>query len=141
MAGLIRTYTELMQIPDFEDRFRYLKLGGVVGRDTFGFDRYLNQKFYQSDEWRRFRRDIILRDFGCDLACRDREIGESRDIRIHHMNPLTIADFNEASDNMMNPEFVICTFRATHEAIHFGDESLLPHDPIERKPNDTCPWR
>lgn len=136
---MLRTYTELIQIPSFVERFKYLKLGGRVGEETFGYDRYLNQQFYQSYDWKRLRRDIIIRDCGCDLAFQDREIFDR--IYIHHMNPIGAEDILRNSEMVLNPEFLICTSKLTHEAIHFGDESLLYMDPIERRPGDTCPWR
>lgn len=134
-----RTYSELIQIPTFIDRFKYLKLGGVVGEETFGYDRYLNQAFYQSYEWRRLRDQIIVRDCGCDLAMEGHEIFDR--ILIHHMNPIRAEDILKHSEFVMDPEYLICTSKLTHDAIHFGDESILYHDPIERKAGDTCPWR
>lgn len=136
---MLRTYTELIQIPSFVERFKYLKLGGRVGEETFGYDRYLNQQLYQSYDWKKLRRDIIIRDCGCDLAFPDREIFDR--IYIHHMNPIGPEDILRHSETVLNPEFLICTSKFTHEAIHFGDESLLYMDPIERRPGDTCPWR
>ena len=135
----IRTYSELITLPTFEERFRYLQLGGKVGEDTFGHDRYLNQMFYTSDEWRRIRRDVIVRDNGCDLGIRDREIHGL--IIIHHMNPITIEDIINRSEFLLNPEYLISTVKNTHDAIHFSDERILITDPIERRPNDTCPWK
>lgn len=135
----IRTYSELITLPTFEERFRYLQLGGKVGEDTFGHDRYLNQMFYTSDEWRRIRRDVIVRDNGCDLGIQDREIHGS--IIIHHMNPITIEDIINRSEFLLNPEYLISTVKNTHDAIHFSDERILITDPIERRPNDTCPWK
>ena len=135
----IRTYSELITLPTFEERFRYLQLGGKVGEDTFGHDRYLNQMFYTSDEWRRIRRDVIVRDNGCDLGIQDREIHGL--IIIHHMNPITIEDITNRSEFLLNPEYLISTVKNTHDAIHFSDERILITDPIERRPNDTCPWK
>ena len=135
----IRTYSELITLPTFEERFRYLQLGGKVGEDTFGHDRYLNQMFYTSDEWRRIRRDVIVRDNGCDLGIQDREIHGL--IIIHHMNPITIEDIINRSEFLLNPEYLISTVKNTHDAIHFSDERILITDPIERRPNDTCPWK
>ena len=135
----IRTYSELITLPTFEERFRYLQLGGKVGEDTFGHDRYLNQMFYTSDEWRRIRRDVIVRDNGCDLGIQDREIHGL--IIIHHMNPITIEDILNRSEFLLNPEYLISTVKNTHDAIHFSDERILITDPIERRPNDTCPWK
>ena len=135
----IRTYSELIQLPTFEDRFNYLRLDGVVGKDTFGFDRYLNQQFYRSSEWRRVRDQVILRDCGCDLGIEGYEI-PSR-VLIHHMNPISIEDLQSMSDLLMNPEYLICVSHRTHNAIHYGDESVIATTPIERSQNDTCPWR
>lgn len=136
---IIRTYSELIQLKTFEERFEYLKLDGTVGESTFGFDRYLNQMFYTSIEWRNFRRDIILRDNGCDLAIPGLDIIGK--IFIHHLNPLTKEDILNRTEYLMNPEFVVCVSKLTHDAIHYGDSNLLPKGPIERKRNDTCPWR
>ena len=137
----IRTYSELMQIPTFEERFEYLRLGGKVGEETFGFDRYLNQLFYTSKEWRKLRNNIITRDGGCDLGVPGREISEGVKILIHHMNPITVDDIINRSDFLLNPEYLICTIKNTHDAIHYGDSELLYKDPIVRFKNDTCPWR
>ena len=139
MSMSIKTYSELITIPSYEERFKYLKLDGVVGEETFGFDRYLNQIFYNSDEWKSRRNDIIIRDNGCDMAMDDYEI-KGR-IYIHHMNPIAITDIISQSDFLLNPEYLVCVSFRTHQAIHYGDESLLVTAPIERKPNDTCPWR
>ena len=135
----IRTYSELIQLPTFEERFEYLRLNGSVGKDTFGFDRYLNQQFYRSSEWRRVRDQVILRDCGCDLGIEGYEI-PSR-VLIHHMNPISIEDLQSMSDLLMNPEYLICVSHRTHNAIHYGDESFIVTTPIERSQNDTCPWR
>lgn len=136
----IRTYSELITLPTFEERYRYLKLDGVVGEDTFGFDRYLNQEFYQRDqEWKRIRDFVIIRDQGCDLGVEGREIRGK--ILVHHMNPITKDDILKRSEFLLNPEYLICTLKSTHDAIHYGDENLLMKGPVERKPNDTCPWR
>lgn len=135
----IRTYSELIQLPTFEERFDYLRLDGVVGKDTFGFDRYLNQQFYRSGEWKRIRNRVIVRDNGCDLGIDDYEIHGR--ILIHHMNPISIEDLQHMSDLLMNPEYLICVSHRTHNAIHYGDESLIVTAPIERTQNDTCPWR
>lgn len=135
----IRIYTELITIPTFKERFEYLKLGGKIGAETFGFDRYLNQTLYRSLEWKRFRREIIVRDNGCDLACDDYEIHGK--ILIHHLNPLTIEDVVNRSYKIFDKNNVICTTLDTHNAIHYGDASLLVTEPIIRTPNDTCPWR
>lgn len=135
----IKTYSELVRLLTFEERFEYLKLKGSVGKDTFGHDRYLNQVFYTSQEWRRLRDEIIIRDNGCDLGIEDREIGGK--IYIHHLNPLGVNDILAHSEYLVNPEYLICVSFETHNAIHYGDINLLPRNPIERKRNDTCPWR
>ena len=135
----IKTYSELITLPTFEERFRYLKLDGMVGQDTFGFDRIFNQMFYHSREWKRVRDIVIARDLGCDLGIEDREIF-GRPI-IHHLNPISIDDIKLATEYLLNPEYLITTTHATHNAIHYGDESLLVTAPIERTKNDTCPWR
>lgn len=136
---IIRTYSELITLPTFEERFRYLKLGGKVGEETFGFDRYLNQIFYNSREWKDIREYVILRDHGCDLGMLDREI-LSR-IIVHHMNPVDVNDVLRRSELLLDPEYMISTCKLTHDAIHYGDENLLITVPIERTKNDTCPWR
>lgn len=136
---IIRTYSELMRIPTFEERYEYLRLNSFVGESTFGFDRYLNQNFYKSSEWKRLRNQIIIRDNSCDLGVEGYEINNH--IIIHHMNPISIDDIRDISDFLMNPEYLICTSLRTHNAIHYGDKSSIPSGPIERKPNDTCPWR
>lgn len=135
----IRRYSELIMLPTFEERFEYLKLNGSVGLETFGFDRYLNQKFYHSQEWRSARDYVIARDLGCDLAMEGHEIFGR--IYIHHMNPLTIVDIVHSNREMFSPEYLICTTHDTHNAIHYADASLLKTDPVIRKPNDTCPWK
>lgn len=135
----IKTYSELIAIPTFEGRYRYLRLGGQVGAETFGFDRWLNQKFYKDPEWLAVRNQVIIRDNGCDLGIPGREI-HSR-ILIHHMNPITKDDILRRSKYLLDPEYLICTIKNTHDAIHYGDESLLIKDPIVRSRNDTCPWR
>ena len=134
-----RSYHELIEIPGYLDRFNYLKLDGTVGRETFGYDRYLNQILYTSDAWRRFRREIIKRDLGCDMAHKDYEIPK-RAI-VHHINPITIEDVINRHPKIFDPDNVILVSHMTHEAIHYGDDSLLMKDPIVRTPNDTCPWR
>lgn len=136
----IKTYSELMELPTFEERYEYLRLGGKVGEDTFGFDRYLNQIFYKSDEWKSIRNKVITRDNGCDLGIPDREIRGER-ILVHHMNPITKEDIINRSDILLNPEYLITTVDNTHQAIHYGDSELLYKDPIVRTPNDTCPWK
>ena len=135
----IRTYSQLKQFQTFEERYDYLKLGGVVGEDTFGFDRYMNQNFYRSREWKRVRDEVIMRDNGCDLGVDGHEIRGK--ILIHHMNPITSEDIHRVSDYLLNPEYLICVTHRTHNAIHYGDERLLVTAPIERTQNDTCPWR
>lgn len=136
---ITRTYSELIALPTFLERYRYLKLGGIVGAETFGYDRYLNQVLYRSDEWKRFRRDIILRDKGNDLACEGYEICDK--ILVHHIDPITVDDVLRRHPKIFDPENVICTSLNTHNAIHYGDESLLNLGPIERTANDTCPWK
>lgn len=136
---IIRTYSELITLPTFEDRYRYLQLNGEVGKDTFGFDRYINQQFYRSKEWQRIRDEVIIRDNACDLGMEGYEIHGR--IYVHHMNPIMVRDIQSNSDYLMNPEFLICTTHRTHNAIHYGDENLLARAPIERTKNDTCPWR
>lgn len=134
-----RSYSELIRLPTFEERFRYLKLNGQVGSETFGSARFLNQSFYQSDRWKRARRDVIIRDDGRDLGFDGRDI-RSR-IVIHHINPITIGDLEFDRPCLYDPENLICTTEMTHKAIHYGDESLLIPDLVERMPNDTCPWK
>lgn len=139
---MIRTYSELIKIPTFIERYNYLKLGDRVGEETFGFDRYLNQAFYHSTEWKQLRAKIIARDFGCDLAFKTREIPKGTRIFIHHMNPINANDLLCSSDYLTNPEYLITTIKLTHDAIHYGDETLLyDEEPTVRTPNDTCPWR
>ena len=135
----IRTYSELIAIPTFEERFKYLQLNGNVGDETFGYDRMFNQRFYSSLEWKRLRDEIIFRDNGCDLGILDRRIMGK--ILIHHMNPIMLEDIQKSSEFLLNPEYLICTSFETHNAIHYGDENLLFKAPIERKQYDTCPWR
>lgn len=136
----IKTYTELSKLSTFEERFEYLQLtDGRVGEDTFGFDRYLNQQFYKTAEWRRLRDQLILRDDGCDLGVDGYQIYGR--IIIHHMNPITKDDILRQSDYLTNPDYLICTTHNTHNAIHYGDESLLVTGPVERTKNDTCPWK
>lgn len=135
----IRTYSELITLPTFKERFEYLRLNRIVGKDTFGFDRYMNQIFYKSREWQLLRNQIIIRDNGCDLGVDGYEIHGK--ILIHHMNPITPDDIVERSDYLLNPDFLISTTLTTHNAIHYGDEKLIDKEPIERSKNDTCPWR
>jgi hypothetical protein len=137
---MIRSYSELLTFETFEERFKYLQLADCrVGEDTFGFDRYLNQKFYKTKEWKRLRDHLIVRDNGCDLGVDGYDIHGR--VIIHHMNPITKRDILDRSDYLMNPEYLICTTHNTHNAIHYGDENLLILDPIERTPNDTCLWK
>lgn len=134
-----RCYSELRQLDTFIDRFRYLRIGGIVGESTFGFDRYLNQTLYKTGRWRSIRDEVILRDEGYDLGIPGMLI-EGKVI-VHHMNAITLEDIQEGRDWVFDPEFLICVSLDTHNAIHYGDENLLPKLPEERKPNDTCPWR
>lgn len=136
---MIRTYSELKTLPTFEGRYQYLRLNGIVGKDTFGFDRYLNQMIYKSGRWRSIRDEIIVRDNGCDLGIIG--YGIAGRLYIHHMNPITEDDILRQSEFLFNPEYLILTSFDTHNAIHYGDASLLIKAPIERKKNDTCPWR
>lgn len=136
---MIRTYTDLIAIPTFVERFEYLKLMGSVGADTFGYDRYLNQIFYTTREWRHLRDQVILRDMGRDLAMEGYEIHGK--IYIHHLNPISKDDIIERSEYLMNPEFLVCTSFETHNAIHYGNADNLRSVPIERRTNDTCPWK
>lgn len=138
--SIIRTYSELITLPTYLERFNYLKLDGRVGAETFGFDRYLNQQFYHRDsKWKQVRDLVIIRDNGCDLGVEGYEIHEK--IIVHHMNPITMDDIIHKRDWIYDPEFLICTVHNTHNAIHYGDEHLLYKAPLERKPNDTCPWK
>lgn len=135
----IKTYSEMVRLPTFLERYRYLKIGGHVGDETFGYDRYLNQILYRSPEWKRFRRDIIIRDNGCDLACDGYEIIGK--VLIHHINPITVRDIELRDPKIFDPENVVSVTLNTHNAIHYGDESLLITEPLVRTPNDTCPWK
>lgn len=135
----MRTYSELVLLPTFKERFEYLKLSSAVGKDTFGFDRYLNQQFYRTSEWKKVRDAVIIRDNGCDLGVEGYEIHDR--IIIHHMNPITANDIIKHSDWILDPNQLICTSFRTHNAIHYGDISLIDKQPTIRKPNDTCPWR
>lgn len=135
----IRTYSELITFPTFEERYQYLRLNGSVGCETFGFDRYMNQFFYRSPEWKKVRNEVIARDNGCDLGVEGREIFGR--VLIHHMNPISPEDIRDRSDLLLNPEFLITTVHNTHQAIHYGDESLLILSPIQRARHDTCPWK
>ena len=136
---MIRRYTDLIQYDSFVERYRYLKLNGQVGIDTFGLDRYLNQTLYRSYKWRKVRNQIIMRDNGCDLGMDGFDIFGK--IIVHHMNPLTLEQIEDDSDDIYNPEFLICVSHMTHNAIHYGDENLLPQLPVERSANDTCLWK
>lgn len=136
---MIRTYQDLLTFQTFEERFKYLKLYGKVGEDTFGFDRVFNQMFYRSKEWKQIRNEIIVRDLGCDLGIEGREILNSP--VIHHMNPISIDDIRNSTEFLLNPNYLITVTSNTHRAIHYGDESMLALDPIDRHPNDTCPWK
>lgn len=135
----IKTYSELIKLPTFEERYRYLRLSGRVGKDTFGFDRYMNQNFYRSREWKRIRDEVIVRDNGCDLGIEDRIIHGK--ILIHHMNPITDRDILDLTEFLLDPEYLICVTHTTHNAIHYGDEDLLITIPVVRTRNDTCPWK
>lgn len=135
----IRTYSELMTFSSFKDRYQYLRLNGSIGESTFGFDRYINQKFYRSAEWKHIRNYVIVRDNGCDLGVEGYEIHEK--ILIHHMNPIALTDIQNASEYLLNPDYLISVALATHNAIHYGDETLLIRAPTVRRPNDTCPWK
>ena len=135
----IRTYSELLTIPTFEERFEYLQLKGSVGKDTFGYDRYLNQVLYHSPEWKRLRNQIIIRDGGCDLACDGYDIYSK--VLIHHLNPITVEDVLARSRKVFDPDNLVCVSHNTHNAIHYGDVDLLATGLIIRTKNDTCPWR
>lgn len=135
----IKCYSDLILLPTFQERYQYLRLNGVVGKETFGFDRYMNQFFYRSPEWRRVRDIVIARDGGCDLGIPGREI--FRRAIIHHMNPIRPEDIRSRMESILDPEYLITTIDNTHLAIHYGDENLLLQDPVVRTPNDTCPWK
>lgn len=139
MNMIIRTYSELITIPTFKERYEYLRIGGRVGKDTFGFDRYLNQVLYKSKEWKHVRNIVIERDNGCDLAMEGYEIYDN--IIVHHMNPITMEDLLYRRDYVLDPEYLVSTVHNTHNAIHYGDDSLIFTALTERRPNDTCPWR
>ena len=139
MSMNTKTYLECIQLLTFLDRYRYLQIGGFVGKETFGYDRYLNQILYRTAEWKRFRRDMILRDNGCDLGCEGYEIFGN--ILVHHINPITVEDVVNRNPCIFDPNNVICTSLNTHNAIHYGDETNLITEPVVRKPNDTCPWK
>lgn len=135
----IKTYSELIALNTFEERFKYLKLGGSIGKETFGFDRYINQAFYNSQDWKKVKDFVIIRDNGCDLGMDGYEIHGR--IYVHHMNPIFIEDILYKTDYLINPEYLISTTHLTHNAIHYGDETLLIKAPICRSKNDTCPWK
>lgn len=134
----MRTYSELITLPTIEERYQYLKLDGQVGRETFGWERWMNQKLYRSKEWRRFRNEIIVRDGGCDLAMDGYEIYARG--QIHHINPITVESFVRNDPAIFDPENVVLVSLRTHNAIHYGDATLLPEPVVERRPNDQCPW-
>lgn len=136
---MILTYSNLKALTTWEERVEYLKLDGVIGRETFGFDRYLNQMFYGSIEWKRVRREIIIRDNGMDLGISEREIAGK--VYVHHMNPLQVEDIVNSTEYLLNPEFLICCSKATHNYIHYGVKSNVPKVVTERSPFDTSPWR
>ena len=136
---MTRTYQHLLTLPTFEERFQYLKLDGKVGDETFGFDRYFNQKFYRSPEWKQIRNFVIARDQGCDLAIFDRQIFGR--VYVHHMNTISLEDIKNASDYLLNPDFLVCVSKETHDAIHYGDGTLLMQTKLtERSPGDTKLW-
>ena len=139
MTMKIRTYSELILLPTFEERFEYLRLDGKVGEDTFGFDRYLNQLFYRSQEWRKIRDYVIVRDNACDLVVEGYDIYSK--VLIHHMNPITARDIEIRTDFHVDPEYLICTTHNTHNAIHHENEYLILKAPVKKKKNDTCPWK
>lgn len=136
---MTRSYHELKKLKTFEERYQYLKLSGVVGKSTFGFDRYMNQALYTSKEWRKARDKVIIRDNGCDLGIEGYEI--SGPITVHHMNPVTIEQLENGDPIIFDPDYLISASTNTDRAIHFADESILPKPLIERRPNDTCPWK
>lgn len=136
---MLRSYSELRRLKTFEERYQYLRIGGLVGESTFGFERFLNQQMYTSQKWKLARNKVILRDNGCDLGIEGHDIMDR--IIIHHMNPLTREQFHEPDESMFDPEFLICVSNPTHLAIHYGDASLLERGPAVRRPNDMCPWK
>lgn len=135
----IKSYSEMRSFSTFIERFNYLKLNGKVGIETFGFDRYLNQVLYCSQEWKRFRRQVIIRDNGCVFGLDGYNINGR--LIVHHINPITLEQIEQRDPMIFSMENVVCVTHNVHEAIHYGDESLIPTDPIIRKPNDTCPWK
>ena len=136
---MILRYRDIRPLKTIRERYEYLRLGGQVGASTFGFDRYLNQAFYKSKEWKQARNDVILRDNACDLGIEGYDIFKG--LVVHHMNPITVDDIVQRKDYIFDPEFLICVSDRTHKAIHFGDAGLLPKEPIQRRSGDTCPWR
>ena len=136
---MLRSYSELSRLRTFDERFRYLLLAGSVGVETFGFDRYINQRFYRSEEWKHVRNIVIARDNGCDLGIEGRDINGR--VYVHHMNPMNLEQINNHMDLILDPEYLVCVTFATHNAIHYGDESYITLAPVERQPNDTCPWK
>ena len=139
MSNHYRSYKELSRLKTFDERFEYLKIGGVVGESTFGFERFINQMLYNSSKWKRIRNQVIIRDNGCDLGLDGYDIQDK--IIVHHMNPMTVDDLKEFSEDVFNPEYLICVSPMTHNAIHYGDRNLLPKPFVERRPGDTCPWK
>ena len=139
MLNQMKTYSKLIQIPTYKERYEYLKLGDAVGRDTFGFDRYLNQAFYHSTIWKRIKNQVIVRDNGMDMGLDGYPINGK--IYVHHMNPIDQDDILNQRDILLNPEFLICVSSLMHNAIHYGSFDILPSGPADRKPNDTCPWK
>ena len=137
----LRTYTDLCKLETFKERYNYLRLGGRVGEETFGFDRYINQMLYSSEEWKQTRRAVIIRDCGCDLGIEDREIPDGVTILVHHMNPISKDDILNNIQYVLDPEYLISTMKNTHDAIHYGDEELLYQDLITRTEGDTCLWK
>ena len=135
----IKSYSEMCSFSTFIERFNYLKLNGKVGIETFGFDRYLNQVLYCSQEWKRFRRQVIIRDNGCIFGLDGYNINGR--LIVHHINPITLEHIEQRDPMIFSMENVVCVTHNVHEAIHYGDEYLIPTDPIIRKPNDTCPWK
>lgn len=136
---MLRSYSELSRLRTFDERFRYLLLAGSVGVETFGFDRCVNQRFYRSEEWKHVRNIVIARDNGCDLGIEGRDINGR--VYVHHMNPMNLEQINDHMDLILDPEYLVCVTFATHNAIHYGDESYITLAPVERQPNDTCPWK
>lgn len=136
---MLRSYSELSRLRTFDERFRYLLLAGSVGVETFGFDRYVNQRFYRSEEWKHVRNVVIARDNGCDLGIEGRDINGR--VYVHHMNPMNLEQINDHMDLILDPEYLVCVTFATHNAIHYGDESYITLAPVERQPNDMCPWK